>query len=94
MKAPALTQLAVLSGVLLALYWPGSASALMMVAAVALTCLLVGMTPVRTIAAILPRAQAAALRAQSRRTAFLRQRDPDAAGRVRPRAPSASPAAA
>jgi len=35
-----------------------------------------------------------ALREKSWRTAFLRQRDPDAAGRTRPRAPSAAPAAA
>ncbi len=36
----------------------------------------------------------AALREKSWRAAFLRQRDPDAAGRARPRAPSAAPAAA
>ena len=41
----------------------------------------------------LPR-RAAALREKSRRAAFLPQRDPDAAGRPRPRAPSAAPAAA
>ena len=35
-----------------------------------------------------------ALRDRSWRVAFLRQRDPDAAGRARPRAPSAAPAAA
>jgi hypothetical protein len=35
-----------------------------------------------------------ALRDRSWRVAFLRQRDPDAAGRSRPRAPSAAPAAA
>jgi len=35
-----------------------------------------------------------ALREKSWRAAFLRQRDPDAAGRTRPRAPSAAPAAA
>ena len=35
-----------------------------------------------------------ALREKSWRAAFLRQRDPDAAGRSRPRAPSAAPAAA
>ena len=34
-----------------------------------------------------------ALRDRSWRVAFLRQRDPDAAGRSRPRAPSAAPAA-
>jgi hypothetical protein len=38
--------------------------------------------------------RAAALREKSRGAAFLRQRDPDAAGRPRPRAPSAAPAAA
>lgn len=35
-----------------------------------------------------------ALREKSWRVAFLRQRDPDARGRTRPRAPSAAPAAA
>jgi len=34
------------------------------------------------------------MRKKSWRAAFLRQRDPDAAGRARPRAPSAAPAAA
>ncbi len=38
--------------------------------------------------------RATALREKSWRAAFLRQRDPDAAGRPRPRAPSAVPAAA
>jgi Family of unknown function (DUF6412) len=38
--------------------------------------------------------RASALREKSWRAAFLRQRDPDAAGRARPRAPSAAPAAA
>ena len=38
--------------------------------------------------------RASALREKSWRAAFLRQRDPDAAGRPRPRAPSADPAAA
>jgi hypothetical protein len=37
--------------------------------------------------------RAAALREKSWRAAFLPQRDPDAAGRPRPRAPSAAPAA-
>jgi hypothetical protein len=35
-----------------------------------------------------------ALREKSWRVAFLRQRDPDARGRTRPRAPTAAPAAA
>ncbi len=38
--------------------------------------------------------RASALREKSWGAAFLRQRDPDAAGRSRPRAPSAAPAAA
>ena len=38
--------------------------------------------------------RAAGLREKSWSAAFLRQRDPDAAGRPRPRAPSGSPAAA
>jgi hypothetical protein len=38
--------------------------------------------------------RARALREKSWRAAFLRQRDPDAAGRTRARAPSAAPAAA
>ncbi|HEV2935344.1 MAG TPA: DUF6412 domain-containing protein [Streptosporangiaceae bacterium] len=38
--------------------------------------------------------RSSALREKSWRAAFLRQRDPDAAGRPRPRAPSAAPAAA
>jgi hypothetical protein len=38
--------------------------------------------------------RAVALREKSWRAGFLRQRDPDAAGRPRPRAPSAAPAAA
>ncbi len=38
--------------------------------------------------------RASALREKSWSAAFLRQRDPDAAGRSRPRAPSAAPAAA
>jgi hypothetical protein len=41
----------------------------------------------------LPR-RAVALRRKSWSAAFQRQRDPDAAGRARPRAPSAAPAAA
>jgi hypothetical protein len=38
--------------------------------------------------------RAVALREKSWRAGYLRQRDPDAAGRPRPRAPSAAPAAA
>ena len=48
----------------------------------------------RTTAALPMVRRASALREKSWRAAFLRQRDPDAAGRPRPRAPSAAPAAA
>ena len=48
----------------------------------------------RTTAALPMVRRASALREKSWRAAFLRQRDPDAAGRSRPRAPSAAPAAA
>jgi Family of unknown function (DUF6412) len=47
----------------------------------------------RVTAAIPLLRRARALREKSWRAAFLRQRDPDAAGRPRPRAPSAAPAA-
>ena len=48
----------------------------------------------RTTAALPMIRRTSALREKSWRAAFLRQRDPDAAGRSRPRAPSAAPAAA
>ena len=48
----------------------------------------------RTTAALPLIRRARALREKSWRAAFLRQRDPDAAGRTRPRAPSAAQAAA
>ena len=48
----------------------------------------------RTTAALPMTRRASALREKSWGAAFLRQRDPDAAGRSRPRAPSAAPAAA
>jgi uncharacterized protein DUF6412 len=48
----------------------------------------------RATAALPMMRRASALREKSWRAAFLRQRDPDAAGRARPRAPSAAPAAA
>jgi hypothetical protein len=50
--------------------------------------------PSRTSAALPMIRRASALREKSWRAGFLRQRDPDAAGRSRPRAPSAVPAAA
>ncbi len=49
---------------------------------------------VRALTAIPLTRRAAGLREKSWSAAFLRQRDPDAAGRPRPRAPSAVPAAA
>jgi Family of unknown function (DUF6412) len=70
---------------------------LMLLAAATLACVLVWiLTRGAGIAAAttLPSARAVALRAKSRRTAYLRQRDPSAAGRPRPRAPSGCPAAA
>ena len=63
----------------------------MLVAVVALLTSVAGVS--RTAALPLIR-RARALREKSWRAAFLRQRDPDAAGRTRPRAPSAAPAAA
>jgi hypothetical protein len=62
---------------------------------VAVLALLTSVAGVSRTAAALPVIRRArALREKSWRTAFLRQRDPDAAGRTRPRAPSAAPAAA
>ena len=51
-------------------------------------------SPSRAAAALPLTRRASALREKSWRAAFLRQRDPGAAGRPRPRAPSAAPAAA
>ena len=59
------------------------------------TGLLARRAPLARFVTLIPEGgRTAALRARSLRTAFVRQRDPDAAGRTRPRAPSASPAAA
>jgi Family of unknown function (DUF6412) len=61
----------------------------------AVLALLTSVASVSRTAATLPlMRRARALREKSWRAAFLRQRDPDAAGRTRPRAPSAAPAAA
>ncbi|HTW01924.1 MAG TPA: DUF6412 domain-containing protein [Streptosporangiaceae bacterium] len=61
----------------------------------AVLALLSSLAGVSRAAAALPLIRRArALREKSWRAAFLRQRDPDAAGRPRPRAPSAAPAAA
>ena len=64
----------------------------MFVAALALLTSVAGVS--RTAAALPLVRRARALREKSWRAAFLRQRDPDAAGRARPRAPSAALAAA
>ncbi len=75
-----------------------SASGLMAVAAIALTGMLVAFVThgARIAAAVTarPLVRAATLREKSWSAAFQRQLDPDAAGRSRPRAPSAAPAAA
>ena len=61
----------------------------------AVLALLVSVAGVSRATAAIPMIRrASALREKSWRAAFLRQRDPDAAGRARPRAPSAAPAAA
>ena len=63
-------------------------------AGVLATCL-AGRAGLGRLAAAVPLvSRVAALREKSWRAAFARQRDPDAAGRPRPRAPSAAPAAA
>jgi hypothetical protein len=77
----------------------GQSSALMMLAAVTLTCVLVALLAQggRIAAAVTAgplTGRAAALREKSWRAGFLPQRDPDARGRARPRAPTALPAAA
>jgi hypothetical protein len=64
----------------------------MLAAVLALLTSLAGVS--RTAAALPLVRRARALREKSWRAAFLRQRDPDAAGRTRPRAPSAAQAAA
>ncbi len=71
--------------------------ALLAVAVVAVAvagCLAAGVTFSRPVAGTFVTSRATALRDKSWRVAFLRQRDPDAAGRPRPRAPGTAPAAA
>jgi Family of unknown function (DUF6412) len=72
---------------------------LMALAAITLTCLLLALLAqgVRIAAAVTAApltAGAAALREKSWRAGVVPQRDPDAPGRARPRAPTGSPAAA
>jgi hypothetical protein len=65
------------------------------VLAVALVgCLMAGAGFPRALTGIPFASRATALRDKSWHVAFLRQRDPDAAGRPRPRAPGVAPAAA
>ena len=86
-----LTQLAVSPSGLTALAATVLAGA-MFAAVLALLTSVAGLS--RTTAALPMTRRASALREKSWHAAFLRQRDPDAAGRPRPRAPSAAPAAA
>jgi Family of unknown function (DUF6412) len=86
-----LTQLAMSPSGLTALAAAVLAGA-MFAAALALLTSVAGVS--RTAAALPLIRRARALREKSWRAAFLRQRDPDAAGRTRPRAPSAALAAA
>ena len=95
----ALTQLAGFWQVTTHVATSPSASGLMALAAVAVTGMLVAFLAHggKIAAAVTSRpltGRAAALREKSWSAAFQRLRDPDAAGRTRPRAPSAVPAAA
>jgi hypothetical protein len=77
----------------------GQSPALVMLAAIGLTGMLVALlasgAKIAAAATAIPLGgRATALREKSWRAAFLPQRDPDAAGRARPRAPTAVPAAA
>ncbi len=74
-------------------------SGLVVLAAITLTGMLIALLAhsgrvAAAVTAIPQGRRAAALREKSWRAAFLPQRDPDAAGRARPRAPTAPPAAA
>jgi len=57
-------------------------------------CVAVGASLAGATASLPVSRRVTALREKSWRVAFVRQRDPDARGRTRPRAPSAAPAAA
>jgi hypothetical protein len=93
--------LALLSGLCWATLVPSGPPALAVallagavLAGVLAACLAGGAGVARLAAAVPLISRAAALREKSWGAAFARQRDPDAAGRPRPRAPSAAPAAA
>ncbi len=84
---------------LAALMWADTPqrAAVLTVAVLAVTlagCLAVGASLAGATARLPVLRRVAALRDKSWRVAFLRQRDPDARGRARPRAPSAAQAAA
>jgi Family of unknown function (DUF6412) len=77
----------------------GKPAGLMALAAVTLTCLLIALLAqsarlAATVTAAPQKSGVAALRERSWRAGFVSQRDPDAPGRARPRAPTAGPAAA
>ncbi len=94
----ALLSVLTLLSLLALLAGPGPSASLVLLAAVTLTATLAaslgGGARVAAAAAIPLGGRAAALREKSWRAGFLPQRDPDAPGRARPRAPSAAPAAA
>jgi hypothetical protein len=101
-EVPVLAALSQVAGHLLAvLMWADTpqraavvAVAVLAVAAVAVVgCLAAGATTAAAAGLSVTR-RVAALRDKSWRVAFLRQRDPDARGRSRPRAPTAASAAA
>lgn len=82
---------------------PGGLSVLTVLSAAVLAAVLTGLVVTtlagsariaRAVTAAPLRGRASGLQEKSWCAAFLRQRDPDAAGRPRPRAPSAAPAAA
>jgi Family of unknown function (DUF6412) len=68
--------------------------AVAMLAVALVGCLAAGASFPRAMAAVPFTSRATALRDKSWHVAFLRQRDPGAAGRPRPRAPGLAPAAA
>ena len=88
-----LAQLAVSPSGLTALAF-GGAAVLAGAMLAAVLALLISVACLSRAAALPLIRRTSALREKSWRAAFLRQRDPDAAGRPRPRAPSAAPAAA
>ena len=68
--------------------------AVAVLAVVVVGCVAAGASLAGAVTGVPATRRVAALRRKSWRVAFLPQRDPDARGRSRPRAPSAAPAAA